>query len=1092
MKNMRHFRTYLLVTLLLLTAGQGAWGQDPASIGSIQYNSTLGAYEINSVANLNDLAVYVNGSGTYSTSVEETTAHDCSGLTFKQTADIDMQGVSYTPIGNDELKPFKGTYDGDGYFVKNISHSISGANNHSGFVGRLEGTVKNVNLKDCNFTAYRAGGIAGGLGEGSVIQSCNVIGGTITGTDTNPQSSHGSAIGGIVGYNYKQQAVDNCFVTAAFSGDARDKGPVVGRTSGEASSIINCYYVNTPGGNTIGTQVTVYAITLGDGITVTGNFRTVGKTATNTYYFGKEGDVITLNKAGFSGTYYVNDEAIVGNTFTMPAADVTITDSDWRDLQALLTNASTDAAHPTVITLDKDIVATGTDSYLNVPAGHHVIIDLNGHTINRNLTEANDNGYVFYVRGGTDDKTPSSLTIRDSQGGGTITGGYASGYNGGGAFFVTHKSTLTIEGGTITGNKSSKYGGGAITISNSTVRMTGGSITGNVGNTSNNDSFYAAGAVCLKEQSHFYFSGGSITGNLCGGHTGDIYGKDDCGGIGFDNDHPAYVNRVHLSGTYTLSGNLLGSYSDGTLTNSIASDYLHTQKNVIVIADAISPTAPAVITVSDKSKQTGFTSGWGNHMTADPATCFTLGSFYNTDGKGIYLVSDELYITTPEALYWHADADHDGTTEERAYIISTPAGLDYLASVVNYDRDCGGLFFRLGADVAYDPDVLDANGENYTAIGSWILVGNNWFPRRFEGTFNGDGHTVSGIRIHKTGNTDGDKYQGLFGEMGLGSTVKNVIVSDAVISGSTYVGGIAGASHGIIENCRVTATVTVSANDCWAGGILGHNNNGTVRGCTSAATVSGEYGIGGIAGYISNSSTIASIEDCLAIGASITATDDHGGAIVGRNNCYSGNYLSILSNNYYSGCTVTNGSGPAQTRGVGCGNQADGTNTPTDVTTMTVNNVTYTNCAVPAPADPGLTLVQGTKDNVTAWWGTYYNGSFSYSLPEGAAAYTMDKDHHLYRLGTDGRKIPAGVAVVIIADKRDITLTLSPVGSTITDHAPGGNRLEGSDSGVQVSGGKVNNKTPHVLSVVGGVVGFYPLASNYNDVIPAHKAYYVE
>ena len=63
-----------------------AWAQ--SAIGSIQYNSTGGYYEINSTDNLDDLAVYVNGTGTYSTDVVETTAHDCSGLTFKMTANI--------------------------------------------------------------------------------------------------------------------------------------------------------------------------------------------------------------------------------------------------------------------------------------------------------------------------------------------------------------------------------------------------------------------------------------------------------------------------------------------------------------------------------------------------------------------------------------------------------------------------------------------------------------------------------------------------------------------------------------------------------------------------------------------------------------------------------------------------------------------------------------------------------------------------------------------------------------------------------------------------------------------------------------------
>ena len=395
-------------------------------------------------------------------------------------------------------------------------------------------------------------------------------------------------------------------------------------------------------------QTVIYAADCAEGITATTSVISAG----GKDYF-TQGATVTLSctpPTGKAPVYSVNGTPIAGNTFTMPGNDVTVSveyvNDNWGNLQTLLTNSSTDAANPTLITLDKDIVAFNTNSYLNIPAGHHVIIDLNGHTIDRKLTEPDNNGQVFYVRGGTSNNMPSSLTIRDSQGGGTITGGNVTGWNGGGAFFVTYSSTLTIEGGTITGNKSAQYGGGAITATNrSIVRMTGGSITGNVGNTSNNDSFYAAGAVCLLEKSHFYLSGGSITDNRCGGHTGDTYGKNDCGGIGFDSQHD-YVNRVHLSGSYTLSGNLLGNYENGTLTNSIASDYLHTQKNVIVIEDAISPTTPAVITVSDNSKTQVLTSGWGNHMTADPTTCFTLSSFYNTSGKGLGIVNGEVKIGT--------------------------------------------------------------------------------------------------------------------------------------------------------------------------------------------------------------------------------------------------------------------------------------------------------------------------------------------------------------------------------------------------------------------------------------------------------------
>ena len=131
-----------------------------------------------------------------------------------------------------------------------------------------------------------------------------------------------------------------------------------------------------------------------------------------------------------------------------------------------------------------------------------------------------------------------------------------------------------------------------------------------------------------------------------------------------------------------------------------------------------------------------------------------------------------------------------------------------------------------------------------------------------------------------------------------------------------------------------------------------------------------------------------------------------------------------------------------------------------------------------------ITLTQGTKDGVTAWWGTFYNGTVNYTLDEGAAAYTMGTDFKLYRLGTDGRAIPAGTAVVIIA--AEATITLTPVGSvSASDHAYGGNQLYGSDSAVLVIS---LSGTPYVLSLSGGNIGFCQFTG---DAIPAGKAYYV-
>ena len=218
----RRVAAVLLLTLLTTVT---AWAQE---ISGLTYNTEGGYYEIGDAAALNALATYVND------------GNDASDKTFKQTADIDMSGISYTPIGVEETAPFKGTYDGNDYFILNISHSISGVHILSGLFGDLYGTVKNVNLKDCYFTALRVGGIAAETHEGCLIQNCNVLGGTITCSDNNPSEVSGSYIGGIAGCNY-QSTVENCFTTAALGGEAWNKGLVVSRSSG---TVTDCYYVN--------------------------------------------------------------------------------------------------------------------------------------------------------------------------------------------------------------------------------------------------------------------------------------------------------------------------------------------------------------------------------------------------------------------------------------------------------------------------------------------------------------------------------------------------------------------------------------------------------------------------------------------------------------------------------------------------------------------------------------------------------------------------------------------------------------------------------------------------------------------------------
>ena len=210
--------------------------------------------------------------------------------------------------------------------------------------------------------------------------------------------------------------------------------------------------------------------------------------------------------------------------------------------------------------------------------------------------------------------------------------------------------------------------------------------------------------------------------------------------------------------------------------------------------------------------------------------------------------------------------DVDGSTADKAYTITTTQGLDLLAQYVNSGNNCKNLYFQLGGPIEYTHTTawnVASNENNYTAIGT--------YSNPFQGTFDGNNNTISGIRIY----SDNDE-KGLFG-MVSGGTVKRVNLANARITAEHRVGGIAGNTFkATIEDCIVGDDVCIHtvANDASNhGGIVGNNQAGPVRRCISRARLTMADGVtnskryGGIVGY-NNGGTIT---DCIADGVVIPA-----------------------------------------------------------------------------------------------------------------------------------------------------------------------------------------------------------------------------
>jgi uncharacterized repeat protein (TIGR02543 family) len=195
-----------------------------------------------------------------------------SAVYFKQTGNIDLSGKMWKPIGSSSDKAFKGNYDGNGFWIKNLTTSsarvVSSSGNYLysnvGLFGYTIGaTLKNINILNGNvygnsnvgaiagyIEAISAGGVKTGTVEGCRnrakiygISSCGMIG-TSIGCDIISCLNYGditanSNVGGIVGDNRTEKIkVLNSLACCQISGS--DSGGIIGYSSVSGSEIISC------------------------------------------------------------------------------------------------------------------------------------------------------------------------------------------------------------------------------------------------------------------------------------------------------------------------------------------------------------------------------------------------------------------------------------------------------------------------------------------------------------------------------------------------------------------------------------------------------------------------------------------------------------------------------------------------------------------------------------------------------------------------------------------------------------------------------------------------------------------------------------
>lgn len=423
----------------LLIIPAGVWGQTVIAQES-DFGSYSGGY-------------YTLGSGTYKLSAS--------------SANISISYYLY--IGSNSTV----TIDLNGQTLsRNRASAVS-----NGFVIKNEGTLI---IQDSGTGGSITGGYNSGDGGGIYNNGdLTITGGSITG---NRASGEGAGV-----YNNNASGV-----TFKVSG----KVIITGNTLNSTSTARNVYLPTNKKINITGDLDASASI----GVTM--------NAGTGVFTYGLSSSL----PSHYSGSYtnFASDVSSTTDVKMMAAGEEASLVSNWEHIQDLIDHAPDyDANNPsaTALTIQlesgKTYTALSTNSYLNIPLGKNITIDLNGQTLDRGLNSQAyaTNGNVFTVASG------SSLTITGS---GYIQGGKNN--DSGGAFI--NNGTLTINSGTIQSCYANGDGGGIYNAG--TVNIQGGEF-------SSNRATLCGGGICNTGTGVVNISGGTINYNGASQYGGQIY-----------------------------------------------------------------------------------------------------------------------------------------------------------------------------------------------------------------------------------------------------------------------------------------------------------------------------------------------------------------------------------------------------------------------------------------------------------------------------------------------------------------------------------------------------------------------------------------
>lgn len=250
----KKFLTFLFALCLVMAlVPMTAFAEETPSFGG-GTGTQEDPWLITSQEDLIALAEFLNSGNAETFDTENAGVGNCHGYYFKQTADIDLTGVTWEPIGYSGSYYFAGNYDGGGHSITNAVST--GKVDPDGFATAgifgwvAFGSVENLHVKNANFVATGqnnysyVGGIAG-VCYGSSIKNCSVENSSLESRRNNNNNCAGSIVGYSTGGTFEKCAAENNQIrTMAYGGGfvgEVDDDPDYGVGN---STFTNCYTAN--------------------------------------------------------------------------------------------------------------------------------------------------------------------------------------------------------------------------------------------------------------------------------------------------------------------------------------------------------------------------------------------------------------------------------------------------------------------------------------------------------------------------------------------------------------------------------------------------------------------------------------------------------------------------------------------------------------------------------------------------------------------------------------------------------------------------------------------------------------------------------